>query len=824
MTTSSMDRTPVLRGPHSPSAADALSGTPATWGAAACRRAPFFLASLFAVFLLGFLRPATAESRPVRVAVVTDGPAGRELLPLATIEKELPNVAPPEFRLDFPPDKRFAGDWSLQGASRALARALDDPDVDVVLTLGVLASHEAAQLTQLPKPVIAPMVIDPVLQRYPRLDGKSGRHNFGYVERPVSVEQQVRAFHAVAPFKHLAVLADGAVLSALPQLNEKTAELAAALGVDVTIVSARADAAGTLAALPKDTDAVYVAAVQGLAPAELHAFADGLVARRLPSFSMLGRADLEAGLLLSTTDAERDGARLARRLVTLIERASRGDDLADAEVAFAAEQRLVINMRVAKAMGYSPKWQFLADAQLLNADGPGQLPAVSLSEAMAAALEANLSLAASRARTQSGADDVAIARSNLLPSLSATATRTRIDADHASPLTQAENSTTLGLSAQQLVFSDSAWAGYSIARSQLASAIQATRRDTLDTLESTASAYLDALRAKSAEAVRRANVENTRKNLEISRARESIGLGGHSDYLRWVAQLARDKQALLGAEATRGQAELELARIMQRPTSQPFATVESGLDDPLQVIASARTQALLDNPARWEVFGQFVVRSALEQSPEILQSEAQVAARTRALTAARRAFYLPDVALVSKSSSVTQQSGAGAAVVPGAPDDRSWSLSLQAGLPVFAGGLHRAKLSQARHELQASEADRGNARAAIEARARAALVRAGSSYPSIELSRQAAAAADENLAMVTDAYARGAVSVTDLIDAQDAALSADLGATDARYGFLDDFVGLLRVLGQFDILLDPAAREAWLRRVDDYVLVQGGTR
>jgi hypothetical protein len=62
-----------------------------------------------------------------------------------------------------PPDKRFTGDWPPAGATAALVRALADREVDVVLTLGILTSQQAARLTTLPKPVIAPLVIDPVL-------------------------------------------------------------------------------------------------------------------------------------------------------------------------------------------------------------------------------------------------------------------------------------------------------------------------------------------------------------------------------------------------------------------------------------------------------------------------------------------------------------------------------------------------------------------------------------------------------------------------------------------------------------------------------------
>jgi outer membrane protein TolC len=152
--------------------------------------------------------------------------------------------------------------------------------------------------------------------------------------------------------------------------------------------------------------------------------------------------------------------------------------------------------------------------------------------------------------------------------------------------------------------------------------------------------------------------------------------------------------------------------------------------------------------------------------------------------------------------------------VPGAPDDESWSVSLQATLPLFTSGLRGAEKSQARHELRASEADKAAATDGVEARARVYLHRTASSWPAIDLSREAQAAADENLGNVSEAYARGAVSVTDLIDAQETALSAGLSATDAKYGFMVDFVNVLRSMGDFQILLDPASREAWYTKVE----------
>lgn len=765
-----------------------------------------------------------AQTRVVRVGVVTDGPVDRQILSAELIQQAADEAVSANIRIELPASKQFTGDWTLTGVDAAIDRALADREVDVILTLGILSSQQAARRTVLAKPIIAPTVIDPELQEFPLKNGVSGRRNFTYAADFHGIGNDVRAFKDVVGFTHLAALVDEALLSALPEVQQKAADLAAELQTSITLVPTtdRADAA--IAALPADADAVYVTVMLRFSNDELERLARALAARHLPSFSLVGRSELESGLLLTTGGAERDKERLARRIVLMIQRIALGEDPANFEVSFPTEQRFAINLQVAQEIGFSPRWAFLADAEQIGVGTTTLLPRLSMLEAMQVALAANPSLVASSARRDSSAADVRIARSNLLPAIDLSAASTRIDADRASVLTQAENSNSVGLTTQQVLYSEDAWASLSIAHSLDIAAEEGYRQDMLDLLQSAATAYLDVLRAKSVEAVRRSNVENTRTNLETSRVREQVGLAERSDYLRWVAELARDRQSLLGAESSRRQAETNLMRIMHRSAAQPFDTVETGLDSPLELVSSPHTQAYIDTPASWEVFTEYAVQAALQQSPEIAQSDALIAGRQRAVTASRRAYYLPDLALVGKAANELSASGAGSANIPGGPDDESWSVSLQASWPLFSGGRRSAELAKARHELRASEANRLAAADVVEARVRIALHRTAASYPAIDLAQLAASSANENLTMVTDAYGRGAVSVTELIDAQNAALEANLAAADAKYSFLIDFVDVLRAMSEFDILLDPLSRESWFQRVDEWFLSNAPAR
>jgi outer membrane protein TolC len=757
---------------------------------------------------------ATAAATSVTIGIVTDGPQERAMLRRDFILAEARNVLGTTLDIRMPDEKRLEGGWTREGIRAALDRLLADPEVDIVLALGLVSSYEAAHRESLAKPVIAPIVTDPVLQRYPLKDGRSGRHNFVYVASFQGVADEIRLFRRVVRFRHVAVLIDRLPLETMPELDTKAQRLASELGVRATLVPVTTSVDEALAALPADADAVYVAPLMRLTEADMGELAQKLIERRLPSFSLLGRRELMAGLLLSVSGDREEDQRLARRIALDLQRIVAGEDAANIEVGFPVQQRLAINMRTARAIGFSPRWQDLSDAEQYFAEEAGALPKLSMIEAMHAALAANPDLRVSELDAAIAGEDVRSSRSVLLPQLDAGASATQIDDDRANALFQAEKTVAVDAQLSQVIYSDAAWAGLKISRQLKLANDERYRQAVLDVLDATATAYLDLLRARSLESVRRANVENTRTNLETARVREAVGLTQRSEYLRWVTQINVDRQDLLTAEANRRQAETELARILHRPASQPFTTVETGLDEPMAHVSDARTQAYIDTPASWAVFQEFSMAEALAQSPELKGVDATIVAQQRAARSAQRAFYLPELSLRAIGSEALERSGVGSESGPGFPDDQAWNVSLQASLPLFTAGARRAEYARNRYGLRQLEAQRESVADAVEARTRTALHRTASSYPAIELSQEAAAAARENLTMVRDAYAKGALSVTDLVDAQDASLEAELAAAEAKYTFLIDFTAVLRATGSFDMLLDPASRQSWFERVD----------
>ena len=105
----------------------------------------------------------------------------------------------------------------------------------------------------------------------------------------------------------------------------------------------------------------------------------------------------------------------------------------------------------------------------------------------------------------------------------------------------------------------------------------------------------------------------------------------------------------------------------------------------------------------------------------------------------------------------------------------------------------------------------------IEQRIQSAINLTRASYPGIRLSQDAADAAQGNLKLITDSYARGIKSIIDLLDAQNLVLVADQRAANTVYDFLVDLMSLQRAVGQFDLFLGPEERQAWNQKLEDYL-------
>ena len=783
------------------------------------------------VLLLLFLQPfapahAQRTAGVIHVGVVLDAPSERNTWILKEFEKQLTDFFVPQSDVRFVPEYTMTADGTLPGIRSAIDKLMRDPEVEIVLALGAVSSYEISQRKNLSKPVIASYVLDAELQGLPMKNGASGVKNLNYISVSYSAKTTISLFRTIVPFKKLAVLIEPVTLEGIPQLRERVAGEAKSMGVDMVWVPVAGSAQDALNQMPSDVDAVYVTPLTRLTEKGFHELVDGLIKRKLPSFSFLGKSEVELGVLAAYAPGD-DVTRRARRVAVNMQRIFNGEDAGTIPVGFSSPAQLTINMATARAIGFSPDWNTLTEAELINIGSSGTSRTLSLSEVVQEAVQVNLSIKAARKSVESGSEDVSKARASLLPQVNASATGilVRKETAEASFGLQPERQVQGEVTFQQSIYSDKAWANYSIQGHAQDQRVSDEMRQELDICLQAATSYLNVLRANTLARIQRSNLKLTISNLELAKQRERVGASGKSDVYRWESEVASSRRSVLDADAQALVAQIQVNQILNHPLEEQFGTREVALDDSSLITSEKRLFAYTGNPRTFGVFRDFMVQEGFAASPELKQIESAIAAEERAKTSASRSFWLPDVGLQASLKNTFSKTGAGAegpALPPTLPlsfpstPDLTWNIGVQISLPIFQGGGRIAALEQTSIDLQRLALQKQSIQLSIEQRVRASLHIAGASSAGIQQAKNAAEAARKNLELVTDAYSRGAASIITLIDAQNASLVANEAAENAEYDFVIDLMNVERAIGKFDFFRSAADKESFFSRLESY--------
>ena len=759
---------------------------------------------------------AAAQSPVVHIGVAMDGPRDMRDRVRQLLVPEVMALIRDEYDVRFRDEHMLLGDGTLQVARETVGKLLRDPEVSIVVTVGAIVSHVgAAELgprRSLSKPLIAPFVIDATLQQIPHEGRASGLPNLSYIAFPSDVRSDLRIFRQAVEFDTVAMVVNRFMSEAIPGLASHYAEAAAEVGVE-SVVLPVAGGAELLSALPAEVDAVFLALPLFMEPAELKSLTEGLIERGLPSFSAPGTSQVQAGMLVGL-HADADISRLARRIALNIQQILEGKDAGSLDVLFSRSERLTVNMATARALGVYPPWSVLTEAELLN-DVQERGRQLTLVSTVSESIAANLELVASDRGIAAGKQEVQQARASLLPKVDLGVTGVVVDEDLGGPF-QAQRSATGSGGLTQLVYSEPALANLRIQRELQKSREQMREQLRLDIAGAAATAYFNVLRAKTLERVQKHNLALTRSNLELARVRQQIGISAPAEVYRWESQMATARSNGIRANAQRNVAQIALNQLLHRPLEEPFVLAETGLFDERLVAHDERFINFIDNKSHFAVFRAFMVEDGLANSPEIRALDAAIAAQERALTSARRAFYLPTVALRGDVTGNLARGGAGSEF-DALGGDATWTLGVNASFPLLTGGDKRATQRRADEQLEQLKARREAVAERLEQRIRSALHISGASYAGISLSHEAAVAAARNLELVKDAYGRDVVSILDLLDAQNAAIVAEEGAANGVYNFLIDLMEVERAIGQFYFLATDEQREAWFTRALAYL-------
>ncbi len=763
----------------------------------------FRLYEIFLITLvLCIVAPSQAQERVV-VAVVEDGSSDRLSKLQQVYVDELLALARSDFDVEI---RRLSGNWDKTSIDQSLDDAYLDDEVDHVLVLGFVANQLAATRQTFPKPTFLPLILDTGLLASPPVEGNSGIRGLNYLSAYANFASDLDTLSRFVTYRKLVLFVDENVSLAIPVLRDAALETSKSKGIELEMVTHDGTDHRLMNRVPAGTDAVFMAALPRMPTADFVRLIEDINAAGLPSFSFIGVNDVELGLLVTDREPQ-DVHRQARLNALNMQAVMLGERPEDQPISALQKEQLTINMATARAIGLSPSFDVIEEAVLLNRLEEATGEEYGLVAIARMAIEQNQDLLAETYGVQAGLEEIARARANLLPQIGASASHTvRKDSPFVSAGVFAERSNDAAISVDQLLYSDAASANLTIQKQLQKSRLASFEEFKLDVVLAASSSYYAVLNARSQLAVRDNNLRISKANLELAKNRVRLGSSTAADVYRWQAEVARAQILVLNQRAAESQAHDTLNRILHKPQGVRLALKEASFDEPF-VMTGQEFDQLLQSPADYATFSRFYIDRALRQAPELEQFDAQIVAKRRELTSQKRSYWLPDFSMGGQYTNNLGQSGQGAG--PGAGEDlNDWSVGVQATLPLFSGGLKKANVSRASYELRQLEFLRRSAEERVEERTRNQLHVIQAAFAQIGLSAVAAEASLKNFELVSDAYARGAVNVIELLDAQETSLTASAASAESLYFFLSEIMAMQRAVGGFDYLLPLDERNA----------------
>jgi len=313
----------------------------------------------------------------------------------------------------------------------------------------------------------------------------------------------------------------------------------------------------------------------------------------------------------------------------------------------------------------------------------------AFSAAFDAALANDAEYRASRYELESREQNVPIARANLLPSVNANYSESRVrgEREQLNALGQEFNQTldyrspVASLQLRAPLFNLEAINRYQSARSQVDGARSTFAARGQELLDRLGLAYIQRLFAEEAVALAQAQVDAYQGQSDAARRRLGGGEGTRTEVAEAVASLSLARAQLVEATDQRDVAQRTLARITGLP-----ATPLRGLAEDTRALPMPYTDV-----QRWIGVGY-------EQNPNI-QARRHLVEAARYEVERNRAGHLPRVdvvasALDSQSESISTLN----------QQVRQYSAGIQVSIPIYSGGGVDARVTQALAEVARSEA------------------------------------------------------------------------------------------------------------------------
>ena len=781
------------------------------------------ISSIILISSMIIFSPFAWSKNSVNIGILVDANDAQQNILVSRLRQELELLLSSKYKINLNEKNILSSHWSTAESLNNYITLSKNNTIDIIISVGIITSSVVIQQKTFNKPVIAIGIVAPESQNILLTQSDtSGINNLSYILFNRSISNDLDTFFQISPYKKVALIASSHLISQLSLSRSKQSKM-------LTIQKLMERNGTEFVALPvekkiseasdklNDIDAVYVGYLGRLEGDGKDKLINTLMKRKIPSFSFTA-TDVERGVLFSNAP-KLPIDKIVRRLALNIEAILDGKNASTLPVSVSFLEKLTVNMETAKRIGYSPSFNLLSKANLIKRFTASNQEVLTLKQAIQEAISANLDLKVETEKVNVSQLDVKLAQANQYPSLTLNTTATQIDKDRAAASfgNQPERNTSVSIRLEQLLYSESVSGNIDIQHYILDSAKQGYQIQKLDIIQNTANAYFDLLRASTTRNIQSENVNITRKNLDLSKQRESAGYSGRSDVYYWESQLASAETAYLSAINQYKLVQIQLNLLLNRPLDNDFNTENFSLYQGEYALYIKETvKKYVKTPATLERFTQFLVVESLNNAPEISQLNANISAQQRRHTSSRKKRYIPTASLVAESQRVYTRSGAGSSASTTTQDDDTWSASVNLSWPLYSGGSISTEGQQALTQILQLKDQLAQIRQSIELNVRSNMLDLATKFVNVSSSQQSAFFADKSLSLVQDSYIKGKASVAELSDAQKNSVIAKQRSLNSNYEYFSAVINIERAVGKYTLLSSPQAQAGYIQRLETY--------
>ena len=724
-----------------------------------------------------------------------------------SIKKELQLLAKDRYEVRF--SSPVYCDSDRQKIKTIFNKYLKDKTIDIIVCSGFLSSQVAKEMAPFKKPVIVADFIEPEIVPMPYDKGVTGVENFYYVNRELTVKDDIDLFKRIVDIDKVYLLVEEKYSRFVKQTINETKDLP----YEFVVISVKENVDDILNKIDKVNSSSLFVTFLSLPSKQKELLFSEINKRKIPTFAFIGYFDVSKGALIGSMP--KFGTKFTRRISLTIDRAIKGENVSQMSVDFKLDHKTLINKKTARILDIGIPFDILLDADVLYATDDESLPELTMKKAVEQALENNWNFRILDEQIQATQKDYYLQWTSYLPEVIGYLQYNIIDSERAryGQGIFPKHNLKYGATLNQLIFSDPVIWDIVNAKKQVKVEQLRKRSEELDITERTIESYLHFLKLKALRNVEFENKEALETQRKVAQAKYSLGQRGPEDIYRWDAEIAEKKTDILQYDSDILQARVILNQLMNRSLEESFREQDVGLEIVSYYIGSNYIDKHIDSMKKVKMFIDILVPDAIKDSPGYQAVEISVEQQKNNLTVSGNKFLLPKAEIEADLHKVLERKYYSS---PATRDkDGDWNLNFIMTYPLFDRGSRPIDYFKQKDRLARLRFKSYLKKQLIEKDLRNAAYQLYFTLLAINLRREAMVNSTKNYNIIVKRYDEGLATITDLINARDDKFRREGFAVVAVYDFLRALTTFDRQLSNFYIIATDDQRKLWWQETEE---------